>query len=204
MQTLIDQDISNQPYFALALSRDVSGSGAGGYITLGSLPDSTDPRINASSSALSGDWEAAGGVDHPGYTTTFPSLRYSKADGVVIGDSTGVQYTIDNGNPSLTMPTAQADAVASMYEPPATKSGTSYSVDCDAVAPYLAFGIDGGLLTINPRDLIINNGGSCSTPLIDGGTGNMALGAPFLKNVLAVFDWGNQQLQFYSREFYES
>ncbi|KAJ9613089.1 hypothetical protein H2200_003030 [Cladophialophora chaetospira] len=203
MQTFIDQGVVDQPYFSLILSRDASASGTGGYITLGSLPALQDPRVNASSSYVTGPWEAAGGVDHPGYTTTFSSIQ-AGSSGSGINTYAGVQYTIDNGNPGLDFPTATADAIAALFDPPAQKSGSGYTVDCDATAPYLAFDIGGSVLPINPEDLITGSGSQCSTPIFDNGNDNMGLGSPFLKNVLCVFDWGNQQLGFYSRPYYQS
>jgi hypothetical protein len=70
-------------------------------------------------------------------------------------------------------------------------------VDCSAVPADLWISVGGGTLYINPVDLIKTNGdGSCSSTVLsvsDGGP--YWLGDPFLKNVIALFDWGNQAME---------
>ena len=56
------------------------------------------------------------------------------------------------------------------------------------------------MFNINPKDLIqlgSSDGSSCISSIVDvGGNPPLLLGDVFLKNVVAVFDWGNQRLGY--------
>jgi hypothetical protein len=103
-----------------------------------------------------------------------------------------VQVLIDSGNTHLELPSDFATAYNNLWG-----VNSDGSVDCSATPPDLWIGIDGGFLYINPADIIGTNGeGSCWSTVQPGPDGGPYwLGDPFLKNVIALFDWGNQAME---------
>lgn len=96
-----------------------------------------------------------------------------------------------------------------MFYPPAVYSFVDggYFTTCDAVTPRVAVVIDGTPFYLNARDLIFRTmpdevTGLCMTAFHDGETGPFVLGGVFLKNVLAVFDIGENVFQLASRMRY--
>lgn len=105
--------------------------------------------------------------------------------------------------------TALARSINNMFFPSAKYSFErgGYLTTCDAVTPRVAVAIGGTPFYLNPEDLILRNmpdevTGLCMTAFNDGLTGPFVLGDVFLKNVLAVFDLGENVLQLASREVY--
>lgn len=103
-----------------------------------------------------------------------------------------MQILIDSGNPSLDLPSDFATAYNNLW---GVKSDGS--VDCSATPADLWIGVGGGFLYINPVDLIKpgSNGNCLSAVLPVAAGGEYWLGDPFLKNVIALFDWGNQAME---------
>ncbi|KAK5467108.1 hypothetical protein LTS15_000078 [Exophiala xenobiotica] len=56
INTIFTEDLAS-PIFALAISRDASNSGFGGYLTIGGIPDSADALVNASSTYASAEMQ---------------------------------------------------------------------------------------------------------------------------------------------------
>lgn len=196
MNTIVTQSLAD-PYFALAVSRDASGTGAGGVLSIGDLPDLTDPTINATS-----DYAVAPFASSQGYFISVDYIQYGSSSGT----DAGVSYLIDSGTSLVYVPTADAVAFNSLFSPAATpdSSGTYY-VDCSATAPEFSVVIGGYLFPLNPVDLLVPIGnGNCMSGIQDAGTGSNILGDVFFKNVVAIFDWGNGQMEFYGRVEYES
>lgn len=102
-----------------------------------------------------------------------------------------------------------AQSINSMFNPPAGFSFITggYLTACDAVAPRVAVVVGGTPFYLNPEDLIFRSmpdemTGLCMTAFSDGATGPFILGDAFLKNVLAVFDIGDNVVQLASRVYY--
>ncbi|KUI59401.1 hypothetical protein VP1G_06608 [Cytospora mali] len=102
-----------------------------------------------------------------------------------------------------------AQAINNMFYPPAVYSfmNGGFLTTCDAVTPRVAVVIDDTPFYLNPEDLLFRSipdevTGLCMTAFNDGATGPFILGDVFLKNVLAVFDIGQNVLQFASRIHY--
>ena len=105
--------------------------------------------------------------------------------------------------------TVLAQTINSMFDPPAGYSFVSggFLTTCDAVVPRVAVIIDSKPFYLNPEDLLLGSmpdevTGLCMTAFSDGAGGPFILGDVFLKNVLAVFDVGENVLQFASRVYY--
>lgn len=191
MQTIFDNNPSLPQYFSIALSRDESNSGNGGIFTVGGTPKLSDPSVNVSSdSYTSADLQiyANGGSE-----TEFSFYAFS-VDGFTVGKDTldpDTVVVVDSGDPGLTVPQDVADAVNSLWSPEIDGD----TLDCDAVLtkPF-GVAIGGATYFISSQDLISQgNDGTCSTR-IGGSDGLLLLGDPFLKNVLAVYDWGNSRM----------
>jgi hypothetical protein len=103
-----------------------------------------------------------------------------------------VQILIDSGNSNLVLPSDFANAYNGLWG-----VNSAGSVDCSAVPAGLWIGVGGGFLYINPVDLIVTNGdGSCRSAVLPASAGDPYwLGDPFLKNVIALFGWGNQAME---------
>ncbi|KAK7735261.1 hypothetical protein SLS53_007651 [Cytospora paraplurivora] len=104
---------------------------------------------------------------------------------------------------------ALAEAINKMFSPPAEFSfeNNGYLTTCDAVTPRVAVVIDGTPFYLNPEDLIFRSvpdefTGLCMTAIKGGPHGPFVLGDVFLKNVLAVFDIGDNVIQLASRVHY--
>ncbi|KUI73922.1 hypothetical protein VM1G_09483 [Cytospora mali] len=145
-------------------------------------------------------------------------------DGWYFGSSTDDKkrpYIVDTGTTLIYLPTCKslspllcpplvlAQAINNMFYPPAVYSfmNGGFLTTCDAVTPRVAVVIDGTPFYLNPEDLLFRSipdevTGLCMTAFNDGATGPFILGDVFLKNVLAVFDIGQNVLQFASRIHY--
>jgi len=106
-------------------------------------------------------------------------------------------------------PTALAAAINAAFNPSAVYLWMygAYFTSCTAQAPPFAVILDGVKFYINPVDLIYRDlvdpvTGLCMTAIASGGAGPYILGDVFLQNVLAVFDVGNAQMRFTSRQYY--
>ena len=114
MHTLFEVDkfnLSIAKQFSLALSRDDSANGNGGILTLGGIPDLTDPAVNASDSYTYAPWQ----FDNSRSTSDY-SFYSIKVDGIVIGSSTvdvGFQILIDSGANQFQVTEATATAINS-------------------------------------------------------------------------------------------
>jgi hypothetical protein len=106
----------------------------------------------------------------------------------------GVRVRIDSGNPFLMLPPDVTTAFNDLWG--VSSDGT---IDCSVVAPDLWIGIGGDFIYINPLDLTfpdLNGDGTCSSAVIPTPAGGpFWLGDPFLKSVVALFDWGNQVME---------
>lgn len=192
----------------------MSASGYGGVLTIGDLPDFTDPTINVTSyTAQAATPIAMLHLDdvYRYYTLQVDGLDYNNS-----ADNAGTgQYIADSGTTLLYAPAAIAAAYNNGFEPPAEYNATAggFVVACKPrVVPSLGVTIGGRTFNINARDLVVDvgevPGKTCVSGVLpsSGMPGGLSgiLGDVFLNNVLAVFDVGKEQMTFYEREYYES
>jgi hypothetical protein len=126
---------------------------------------------------------------------------------------TPFQAIVDCGNFFNYLPAALALAANNAFSPPATRNTNfetngQYDVTCNAQAPRFGLEFSNNVtIFVNPLDMIVQNAaGSCSSTIADadqiGASGGIVLpflGTPFLRSVLAVFDFGEDQMRFAER-----
>lgn len=201
-----------EPVFSIALCRNPSTFGFGGSLTIGGIPDITDATVNASDVFATVPIEPfalSRTKNFTFYAITVDELVYFE-EGY---GSYNVQMIVDSGTTFDYFPTEDADAINSLFYPPAQFDEYLglYVVPCDAIPPEVGVSIGGQTFFHNPDDLIADVGlgdGLCATAISDGGAiaggdGTYVLGDTFMKNVLAVFDVGKSQMSFSSRMYYE-
>lgn len=195
------------PYFSLAILRDTSGPS--GYIGLGGLPP-VPFEGNFTSTPILISSVYGYPKDYDFYTIQVESIELETKS------LAGAKFIVDSGTSLNYFPNAISKEINAAFSPPATwddYTGT-YKVDCKAKAPSLGVNIGGTMFYINTLDMIIqddvddNGNPLCVTGVTDGGDDVNAdlfiLGDIFLKNVIAVFDFGVNEMLFISREFYSS
>ncbi|KAG6355019.1 hypothetical protein INS49_004100 [Diaporthe citri] len=124
-----------------------------------------------------------------------------------ITDSTSFQAVVDTGNHSNLIPTAVAEAVNNAFDPPGVFDADSrvYIVDCNATTPEFGIILDGQTFWHrSPEDLIHRHvsGFCCSSiaPTAENDEiGLNFLGDAFLRNVVSVLDFGEEEIRFAAR-----
>ncbi|KAE8451025.1 hypothetical protein EG329_004697 [Mollisiaceae sp. DMI_Dod_QoI] len=209
MNTMFFVENITSPLFSLALSRDGAGqiTGYGGVLEIGGILDRNEKGINASADfvstgiqILSKQWINPKQPAYQFYTITVDSFAYRNARTLVAR-----QYIVDSGTTLLYLPSTEAAAINALFVPPAYNDGGQYMVQCNAIPPSIGVKVNGTVLSVNPRDLIVKmneRGTSCASGVQDGGTGPFVLGDVFLVNVLAVFDLGSYEMKFATRQYY--
>lgn len=123
----------------------------------------------------------------------------------LIGNGTDV--IVDSGTSLMYLPDEVALAAAEAFNPAASwdPSSDAYFVDCNAKAPVVGVAIDNKIFYVNAQDMIIQiTEDLCVTGVQPNLGGLNILGGTFLKNVLAVFDIGAEQLRFAARQYYST
>lgn len=200
------------PVFSLSLSRSPANESFGGYLTIGGIPDITLSTINASSTFATTPILEIEGQFSP---TVAQYIFYAiEVDAIVFNryETDPLQVIVDSGTTLNYLPSDVAEVFNNLFEPPAefAEELGVYIVACNAKPPSLSVVIDGQSFRHNPVDLIFDEGlggNICVSGVQDGGVlgaGVFILGDVFLKNVLAVFDVGNETMSFSSREYYAS
>jgi hypothetical protein len=125
-------------------------------------------------------------------------------------NSTSVLAIVDTGNFFNYVDPETANAINGLFEPPGQwnmeTSPITYTIDCNARAPNLGYIIGGQNFFHSGSDLVYTIGdGTCVLAVVSnegvelyGLTGNI-IGDAFLKNVVAVFDFGNNEMRFAER-----
>lgn len=201
------------PYFSLAVQRTPfnSSTGHGGYLALGSLPPvphSPDFAVTPVEITEAVPLSVISGKRQLSFwTVTVRGAVFNSSTHPPRSNSTPpFQAVVDSGNPSSFFPHALAASLNRAFNPPATpipSNPSVYSLACDATPPTLGLMIGNQTFYHAPEDLIINTGGgTCVSAL---GNADAApfqgvvlyfLGDVFLKNVLAVFDFGKDEMRF--------
>ena len=178
--------------FSIALSRDSSNIGIGGTFIIGGVPANLkDPAINTSSPyGTSAPWQ------HVKTRSTSEFTFYSiLVDGIKIGstiDNPGLQIILDSGANMFQVPAGNATDINKLW----TKFNADGSISCHVtLAKPVGVVIGGVMFWIEPSDLLLPNadGKSCQS-LVSSCDKECVMGDPFLKNVLAMFDWDNKEM----------
>ncbi|KAL4929755.1 aspartic peptidase domain-containing protein [Aspergillus undulatus] len=211
-----------EPYFSLALDRLDSNqeNGDGGVMVLGGVPNvslSSNWTTVSAEYYEAADLRSANGTRLRSYwATTVERLTYG-GDGEY---TDSYQTIVDSGAPMNYVPYEVAEAYNDLYSPRGSWSDMqgTYIVDCGATAPDFSVQVGGTTFTLNPVDLILHTGEEyndeelCLSTITRGletavdeedptnTTELYILGASFLKDVVAVFDFGNSQMRFAVRE----
>ncbi|KAE8382021.1 aspartic peptidase domain-containing protein [Aspergillus bertholletiae] len=203
-----------EPYFAIALAHTARDSTTtfGGYLTLGDLPP---VELKSDFSAVPVEImknippEFTSGKQQRAYWAfTVSGVRYGptgEAEDALETDNNPWQVFIDTGNDFSILPEAVVDPVNKQFSPPGVWNDEMkvYVVNCDAKAPEFGVTIGNQTFYHAAEDLIFDVGdGVCVSSLLPAEKVGMkyvvvyVLGAPFYKNVVAVHDFGKNELRF--------
>ncbi|KAF9698062.1 hypothetical protein EKO04_004410 [Ascochyta lentis] len=214
--TLFDQNYY-PPVFSLALNRTAVGGlarASGGIMAIGGIPD-----VNYDASS----WTETAIVPVAAGVYTYYSIAI---DGFSITAPTGSITTpqnfaaarqsiiVDSGTTLIYLPDRVTDYIASLFSPPAVFNANSqlYFVNCSATAPRVGVTIAGKTYFINTDDLMNRGAGSVGGSAVGGKAGQCVLaiqrsaggasvlGDSWLKNVLVVFDLGNNKVRVARRD----
>ncbi|KAH8169438.1 eukaryotic aspartyl protease domain-containing protein [Sarocladium implicatum] len=193
------------------LPRDTA-TGKAGWLGLGQLPP-----VSHSDNWTSAPIEITKGIPDAFYengkpeislmTLTVESISWGSSLASTTTNTTTFQAVIDSGNPQNMVPMVAAQSINSMFDPPATFDEDSevFLVDCDAKAPLFGVTINGHTFWHQPEDMISqdHDTGACYSSVAGSSEGfgfeANFLGDAFLKNVIAVFDFGKTEMRFASR-----
>jgi hypothetical protein len=137
------------------------------------------------------------------WTLTIEAVKWE-----VQTNSTPFQAVVDTGNWMNVFPEPLATKINAQFDPPAgafDKVSGYYPVNCDATPPSnLGVQINGKTLSVNSKDMIWRDfSGKCyssvGTLLPELGISLYFLGDVFLKSVVAVFDFGKDEMRFAPR-----
>ena len=215
--------------FSIAISRDISDNGYGGVLTIGGVPNTltTDPTINVTSVSAYTYTPLTNSAVQSRSELSYYAIT---VDGFTVGSSGSIsptvgnllnpsaQVVIDSGAPALVLPRTTANNINAAWSPPGFYSGVDYVVPCTATLnATLGVSIGGTVYPIGESsDLlgrVTNQAGltACISLVTNGdfesgveGYGLYLLGDPWLRNVLAVFDWENSRFSVYGRTTYQS
>lgn len=185
------------PMFSIALDRS-----GGGQLAFGGLPPVSFTKSFASApfqilQTTSPDGQIQNMTAYTFYTINVDGFAVGGASSSV--NKTTTQMVVDSGTTQTYVPEAVADAVNYAFSPaPFYKADNGdYVISCTSKPPTFGVAIGGKTFLVDPRDMIINEGGRCiSGVAATGSSGTSILGHSFLKNVVAVFDVGGQVMQF--------
>ncbi|KAI1619594.1 aspartic peptidase domain-containing protein [Exophiala viscosa] len=211
MNTIFDVQGLTSSYFSLALSRDASQTGFGGYLAIGGVPDHTDPRVNAATTFASSPI-----LIDPNFDAAEPSLYtvdiggvfwYGNDDTTSGSDTENIKFVIDSGAAFSYVTPDTAAAINGLFDPPGSIVDGSWEVGCGATPPSVQYVIGGQAFKVNLADMIhqqsINQGCLSAFQTMSPG-GYQSLGDNLFRNTLIVFDWGEMQLHLAARPDYES
>ena len=151
---------------------------------IGGQPDLTDPTINVTTPIASTPMVR---FNHD-YTIAIDSATYG--DQVL---DQGAEFLVDSGTSLLLVPDASLTAYKNQFNPKPDSNG---NVACNSTVPPLGFTIGGQTFFVNPADILRPNAdGTCGFRVGNSGSNGGALGDTFLINVLAVFDWGAEEMK---------
>jgi hypothetical protein len=202
------------PYFSLALDRPAVNvsNGSGGILCLSTLPNITyKPTFAVVPVEIMADIP-------PLFTNNIPQKSYwaltvSSTTYATSTNHTPFQAIVDCGSFFNYLPAALALAVNNAFSPPAARNADFeanglYDVACNSTAPRFGLEFSNNVTVfMDPLDMIVQNAdGSCESTVADadqiGASSGIVLpflGTPFLRSVLAVFDFGEDEMRFAER-----
>ena len=119
--------------------------------------------------------------------------------------SDSFQAVVDTANWVNVFPKSLSDKINADFDPPAEYAGYYYTVECNAKPPAnFGMKIGGTMFSVNPVDMIWRDASetcysSIATLAPESGISLMFVGDVFMKNVVTVFDFGNDQMKFAQR-----
>ncbi|KAI0967722.1 acid protease [Xylaria arbuscula] len=199
-------------WFSFALERLPKGqsTGKGGVFGLGALPDvqTVGSFVTAPVEVTESlPTELSGGkITEWTLSVQGVAWRAGNSTGVFNHNTTRFQAVVDSGTFYNEFPQEIADSINADFVPPATYDDAlgNYIVDCDATPPSLSVTIANTTFSQNPEDMIFQlPNGTCLSSLTrasmgEGITFNF-LGGVWLQNVVAVFDFGEEEMRFAQR-----
>lgn len=199
------------PYFSIALAHTPQNQSTsfGGYLTLGGLPPvnhsshfSTVPVEITENIPL---WYTSGKSVRSYWSAAVNNITYGSSSNNLTTNTTSFQAFVDSGNYISYLPPAIVEPINALFSPPATYDSDLrlYVVDCSAKAPEFGISLGDQTFYHDGSDLIYQTAeGVCVSNLASsaevslGGITLNIIGVPFLKNVVAVFDFGKNEMRF--------
>lgn len=199
------------PFFSLAIEHtplNTSIDKHGGFLALGALPPvkHTNKFANVSVEITEGIPASYTGGKHviTEWTLSVQEVTYGRES-----NSTRFQAVVDSGNYFNLYPPEIAAEINNRFDPPAVLSSEDgagegvYTVLCDAKAPAHGVKIGNQTFYHDSRDMILQTGEGCVSSIVAAipvdGISLYFLGDPFLKNVVAVFDFEHEEMRFAAR-----
>ncbi|KAJ5655787.1 hypothetical protein N7507_007737 [Penicillium longicatenatum] len=201
-------------YFSLALAHTPQNESTsfGGYMTLGGLPPVNHSSHFATVPVEITDniplWFTSGKNVRSYWSTTVNNITYGSSLNNLTTNSSSFQAFIDSGNYISYLPDAIVGPINALFSPPATYESETglYVVDCSAKAPEFGLSLGDQTFYHNGSDLIYQTSeGVCVSSLASSSEVSLGditlniIGVPFLKNVVAVFDFGKNEMRFAKR-----
>jgi hypothetical protein len=216
--SMAQEGLVEEAYFSIALERTPfnATTGPGGYLTLGGLPPvSYNPKFATVPVEIAPlPTEITGGIanSRSWWAINISGIIFSPASNPhnTTTNSTTALAVVDTGNWFNYVDPETASGINDLFEPPGQwnmeTSPITYTIDCNARAPNLGFTIGGQTFFHNGMDLVYRVGdGTCVSAVVSNegvqlyGLTGVILGDTFLKNVVAVFDFGNNEMRFAER-----
>lgn len=205
----VDLGLIADPYFSIAIDRvpwNRSVSKTGGYLGLGAIP-----AVPHSSNFVATPNEVNDGIPlvltdgKPVLTLWTLTVQSTITSGR--SNTTSFQACPDTGNNFNLYPMEQAAAINAQFLPPGKiisedSDQFTFSVDCNSTPPVHGITIGNQTFYIDPRDMIIQVNDSCVSAIAGQTESEVViyfLGDVFFKNVVAVFDFGKNEMRFSSR-----
>ena len=188
------------PVFTLALNRSQEGS----TLTLGGVPEQFAGADFVTTPILPSLIPFKGEETLINYLYSIEVAGMS-VDGV--SNMTAFTTIIDSGAKGILVDNSTVIATVRAFDPPgywSDKDG-GYVVNCTAVGPQFDLVIQNTTFSIDPTDLIEPEEvgeGICTSVIQPSNSlgGASIIGNPFLKNVVAVFDVGHNQMHFAAKD----
>lgn len=201
--------------FSLAIDRDTNN---GGVLALGGIPDVPHSPVFVNTPIISVGVNATDGqIVYEFFSIVVDGYAFSASESTQFNPynnnnalktslvENGTYAIVDSGTSLIYAPDDVATAVAGLFDPPGTYDSLHgvWSVDCNAVAPVFGVGIAGKIFYVNALDMILPyTVTECISGVQSNHGGLTVLGDVWMKNVVAVFDIGAEQMRFAARQYY--